>query len=378
MQDFASYVTSKLARDLDDVLPASEDEFERYRDNLLRALSAFNVKQPYAHAIYYAGLTQQPRNFQYSNDELVQAMKTTTLTQLKDYVKNLWAKGKGECLIQGNYNKQEALEIVETIDKTLAFNTISADKYPKRLRALPLPVTTSAQKPPRLIISEPNPSNNNAASQVTLQCLETSEKSHVLVEIISAIIEEPLFNELRTNQQLGYIVSSGVKAIDQSRTLSLIVQSNIATAEDLTSSILKFLDDVSEKLITPLSSVDIELYVKGLTDSRLEPDKRLAIEVTRNWSEIASGRYQYDRLQAEVGALLSITKQDIVDFWQNLYVKERRILISEVVPKTGPVSTKEPSLGGEYNGGIPVAALGIKDLQKFREYGENEISKMKS
>ena len=378
LEDFASYVTSKLARDLDDVLPASEDEFERIRDNLLRALSAFNVKQPYAHSIYYAGLTQQPRNFQYSNDELVNAMKSTTLTQLQDYVKNLWARGKGECLIQGNYNKQEALEIVDTIDKTLAFSTISEDKYPKRLKALPLPLTTPAQKPVRLGISEPNPSNNNAASQVMLQCLDTSEKSHVLIEIISAICEEPLFNELRTNQQLGYIVSSGVKAIDQSRTLSFIVQSNTATADDLTTSILKFLDDVSDKLIAPLTTVDIELFVKGLTDARLEPDKRLAVEVTRNWGEIASGRFQYDRLQVEVGALLSITKQDIIDFWQKIYVKERRMLISEVVPKTGPVSTKEPSIGGSYKGGVPATVLGIKDIENFREYGEQERAKIKS
>ncbi|KAL7487583.1 hypothetical protein ACHAW6_013153 [Cyclotella cf. meneghiniana] len=378
LEDFASYVTSKLARDLDDVLPGSEDEFERYKDNLLRALSAFNVKQPYAHAIYYSALTQQPRNFQYSNDELVNAMKTTTLSQLKDYVKNLWARGKGECLIQGNYNKQEALEIVETIDETLAFKTISADEYPKRLKALPLPVTTPAQQPPRLSISEPNPTNNNAASQITLQCLEASEKNHVLIEIISAIIEEPFYNDLRTKQQLGYIVSSGVKAIDQSRTLSVIVQSNVATAEELTSSMFKFLDSVSENLIAPLTSVEIELFVKGLVDSRLEPDKRLAVEVTRNWSEIASGRFQYDRLQAEVGALLGITKKDIVDFWERLYRKERRMLVSEIVPKAGPVSTKEPALGDAYVSGVPSSVLGIKDIDRIRENGEKERATMES
>ena len=260
----------------------------------------------------------------------------------------------------------------------MAFSTISTSQYPRRLKALPLPVTAQGQKPTRLSISEPNPSNNNAAAQVTLQCLDTGEKNHVLIEIMGAIIEEPLFNELRTNQQLGYIVSSGVKAVDQSRTLSVIVQSNIATAEDLTTSILNFLDEVSEKLIAPLTSVDIELFVKGLVDSRLEPDKKLAIEVTRNWSEIASGRFQYDRLQAEVGAFLSITKQDIVEFWQKLYVKERRILISEVVPKTGPVSTKEPSLGGAYKGGAPTSDLGIRNIDKFREYAELERSKMMS
>ena len=135
----------------------------------------------------------------------------------------------------------------------------------------------------------------------------------------------------------------------------------------------KFLDGVNTELLTPLSAIDVELYVKGLVDRRLEPDKQLAIEVTRNWSEIASGRFQYDRLQAEVGALLSVTKQDIVEFWNNLYVKERRMLISEIVPKIGPVSKKVPLRSSSgYVGGVPVTVLGIDDIEQLRVNGESQ------
>ena len=377
LKTFASYVSSKLARDLDDVLPSNDDEFERYKDNLLRALSAFKVKQPYAHAIYYSSLTQQPRSFQYTNEELVAALKGTTLPQLVDYVKTLWASGKGEALIQGNYDKKEALDIVNTIDETLSFKTISSDQYPARLKALPIPVTTPGEKPTRLSISEPNPSNNNAASHISLQCLGTSERDHVLIEILSAIIEEPFYDDLRTKQQLGYIVSSGVKAVDQTRTLSVIVQSNVAPAEKITYSMIKFLDDIRDRLLKPLTSIDIELFVKGLVDRRLEPDKQLAIEVTRNWSEIANGRFQYDRLQAEVAALLAITKEDIIEFWENLYVKERRMLVSEIVPKTGPTS-KEPALSSGYAGGVPAKVLGIDDIEQLRAFGEASRSTMQS
>lgn len=56
LKTFASYVTKKLARDLDDVLPSNEEEFERYRDNLLRALSAFKVKQPYGECCICLGI----------------------------------------------------------------------------------------------------------------------------------------------------------------------------------------------------------------------------------------------------------------------------------------------------------------------------------
>lgn len=373
LKSFASYVTAKLAKDLNDVLPTDEEEFERYKDNLLRALSAFNVKQPYAHAIYYSSLTQKPRNFEYTNDQLVAALKETTLDQLEEYVKSLWSSGKGEALIQGNYDREEALDIVNTIDNIISFKTINASQYPARLKALPLPITSPGTNPTRLSISEPNPSNNNAASHITLQCLHTSERDHVLIEVLSAIIEEPFYDDLRTKQQLGYIVSSGVKAVDLTRSLSVIVQSNVVSAEQITSAIVTFLDSVNSELLAPLSTIDIELFVKGLVDRRLEPDKQLAIEVTRNWSEIASGRFQYDRLQAEVGALLSLTKQDIVDFWNNLYVKERRMLISEIVPKIGPVSKKVPLRSSAYVSGVPISVLGIDDIEKLRVNGESQV-----
>jgi len=281
----------------------------------------------------------------------------------------------GEALIQGNYVKEEALDIVTALDKTLSFETILPDQVPARLKALPLPATAADEKPTRLSISEPNPENSNAASQIILQSLGTSERDHVLIEILTAIIEEPFYDDLRTKQQLGYIVASGVKAVEQTRTLSVIVQSNVASAEDVSSAMIKFLDGVEDRLLTPLTSIDIELFVKGLVDRRLEPDKQLAVEVTRNWSEIASGRFQYNRLRAEVAALLSITKADIIDFWDQLYAKERRMLVSEIVPKTGPKS-KEPALSSGYSGGTPATVLGIDDIDQLRANGEASRSKM--
>ena len=371
LKTFAAYISSKLAQNLDNALPKDEEEFERYKDNLYRALTAFNVKEPYAHAIYYSSLTMQPRNFVYSNQQLVAALKETTLSQLAEYVKTLWGSGKGEALLQGNINKRKALDIVATIDKTLAFKTVKSEQYPKRLKALPLPTCGSNRTLTRLSISEPNPSNKNAASQITLQCLKTSEKAHVLIEVISAIIEQPLFDELRTKQQLGYIVSSGVKGVDQSRFFSTIVQSNVAPAEKLTLCMVKFLDSVRDKLLLPLSSIDIELYVKSLVDKRLEPDKQLAVEVTRNWSEISNGRLQFDRLQAEVAAILDISKDDIIEFWDELYLSESsRILVTEVVPRTGQASSKEPALDGN----AETRLFGINDIDQLRAAGESSTA----
>jgi len=67
LKKFASFVSRKLSSDVKDLLPKNDQEFDRYKDQIMRALSAFDVRQPYAHASYYAQICLQPRRFQYGN-----------------------------------------------------------------------------------------------------------------------------------------------------------------------------------------------------------------------------------------------------------------------------------------------------------------------
>lgn len=201
------------------------------------------------------------------------------------------------------------------------------------------------------------------------------EKDHVLIELISAILEEPLYEELRTKQQLGNIVSSGLKAPDsRTRTLALIVQSSVVPVEKLTTEILKFLDSFKQQTLEPLNKGDLAMYVEGLIDRKTEPDKMLATQVTRNWSEIANGRFQFDRIQKEAATLLDVTKEDLLEFWDTIYAGDtRRILVTEIVPSTGPASSAAPPTRTGYvrraisdsepTGGIK---LGIDDIERFR------------
>jgi insulysin len=379
LAEFAAYVSKKLAVEVTSVLPKDESEFDRYKDRIVRGLSAFDVKQPYAHASYYSYLLLQQPGFQYTNAEMRDAIKKVTLFDLLSYVGSLWSAGKGEALVQGNLDEKEAKELVNTIDKTLGFMTIPESDLPLRAKALPLPTKATKKAPTRLIVSEPNPSNENCAAHVVLQNLGATEKDHVMIELLSSIVEEPFFAELRTRQQLGYIVSSGIRALEETRTLAFIAQSSVAPADTLAKETMKFLDSVQEKCLGPLTEGDIAVYAKALIERKTEPDKTLAVEVTRNWAEIASGRLQFDRLQSEAGALLDIRKADLEEFWSTLfYSDESRVLVSEIIPKSGPASSKAPpkSFGyvkGKFDTGSEGVILGIDDLAKFRNDRERMI-----
>ena len=146
--------------------------------------------------------------------------------------------------------------------------------------------------------------------------------------------------------------------------MAFVVQSSVKPADQLTAAILKFMNDAKKKLLEPLTDADIDVYAKGILLRRTEPDKNLSSEVTRNWNEIATGRLQFDRRQAESKALLDVSKDDIIKYWDEVIMgtgEGRRMLITEVVPKTGAASSKAPPKSFS----IP-SQLGIDDIDSFR------------
>jgi len=395
LQNFVAYISKKLSSaDVNTLLPKDDMEFEQYKDLIDRTYTSFDYKQPYAHGAYYAKLLMQPPKFQYSNSQMRDVTNDASLDDLISYVNELWSSGKGLALIQGNVNEKEAAAVVSTIDQTLGFksslNSVDDGRTPPQLRPLPLPSIPIKSEPTKLIISEPNPNNSNSASYIVVQDLSEAPKEHILMEIIAQIVSGPFYDELRTKQQLGYIVSSGIRTLGKTRYLDFIVQSNVATTAKLTTEMVKYLDNIKRNLLEPLPKADLAIYVKSLIERKAEPDKKLATEVTRNWGEIGSGRLQFDRTQREVAALLEITKDDLLKYWDGLYVKEgddcRRVLITETVPRVGVVSTEAPPLsfassssGGSDNK-FPQSSssekdreqkvgllLGIEDIGKFRE-----------
>jgi len=53
-----------------------------------------------------------------------------------------------------------------------------------------------------------------------------STESNMLLELLAQIIAEPCFNTLRTKEQLGYIVFSGIRRSSGAQGLRIIVQSD--------------------------------------------------------------------------------------------------------------------------------------------------------
>ena len=141
------------------------------------------------------------------------------------------------------------------------------------------------------------------SSTVTLVC----SRSNMLLELFEQIIHEPCFDVLRTKEQLGYIVFSGVSRPRGVQNLRIIIQSN-RKPDFLDQRIETFLHSM-RKFIEDLSDEEFEKNKTSLTDRILEKPKKLSARNAKFWSVL---------LALTIGSL-DLSTLGLRAFWDNFH-----------------------------------------------------------
>ena len=140
--------------------------------------------------------------------------------------------------------------------------------------------------------------------------------------VIMQLLNEPFFNDLRTQQQLGYVVFSRSVNTRDVIGAQFLVQSPKRSCEYITNSINQFLLDMREK-VHNLSDEDFEVQKQAVKVKLAEKDLNLAMENQRLWSEMSTHKYQFDRQDQEISTLESITRQELVDQFELTFFSEK-------------------------------------------------------
>ncbi|XP_056847998.1 nardilysin-like isoform X2 [Raphanus sativus] len=147
-----------------------------------------------------------------------------------------------------------------------------------------------------------------------------STRMKAVVDLFSEIIEEPLFNQLRTKEQLGYVVECGPRLTYRVHGFCFCVQSSKYGPVHLLGRIDNFIKDI-EGMLEQLDEESFEDYRSGLIGKLLEKDPSLLSETNELWSQIVDKRYVFDYSQKEAEELRSIEKKDVIS-WYRTYFKE--------------------------------------------------------
>lgn len=164
--------------------------------------------------------------------------------------------------------------------------------------------------------------------QIGLFSLETQ----VLLHLLKMIADEPLYHNLRTIEQLAYSVSFSTYRIHNVLGYKIGVDSQETkfTADYVDERIENF-RHILMAAIENMSDDDFRAIKATLARNKLSAFNDLDEEVQRNWSEIDTNQYRFDRQHKEVEYLATITKNQLLEFYRMHYGQNERKLSIQII-----------------------------------------------
>lgn len=322
---------------------ANPQRFNILKESYKRDLMNFEAEQPYQHSVYYMTLLLSEKGW--SKAQLLNAIDDFTVADLQAFIPKLLTQNLFiESLMYGNLSKQNAEDYLKIVEKELVSTSlIKCSKLrpleksaSKNLRQVMLPNGCNA------VYSMPNSIHKTNAIEVYYQCGARSAKENALVELFCQAIGEASFNVLRTQEQLGYIVASGVRSFGGVQGIRVIVQSD-KSPEYLDTRIENFIK-LTKESIAKMTDEEFKVHVDALTLSKLEEPKKMSKQCDSYWSEISAHTYCFDREKIEVEELKKLTRQELLEFFQKLVdaeSKDRKRLAIYIHPTECELSSEK-------------------------------------
>ncbi|XP_064138022.1 nardilysin isoform X2 [Loxodonta africana] len=210
-------------------------------------------------------------------------MDGLSLESLLSFVKEFKSQFFVEGLVQGNVTSTESMDFLKYVVDKLNFIPLEQE-MPVQFQVVELPSGHHLCKVRAL-----NKGDANSEVTVYYQSGTRSLREYTLMELLVMHMEEPCFDFLRTKQTLG--------------------------SEVVNKKIEEFLSSFEEK-IENLTEEAFNTQVTALIKLKECEDTHLGEEVDRNWNEVVTQQYLFDRLAHEIEALKSFSKSDLVSWFK--------------------------------------------------------------
>ncbi|XP_003220332.1 nardilysin [Anolis carolinensis] len=268
-------------------------------------------------------------------------MKGLSIDSLLLFVKAFKSQLFAEGLVQGNFTSRESKEFLDYVVEKLQFLPL-VHPCPVQFRVVDLPGCHLLCKVKTL-----NKGDSNSEVTVYYQSGARSLAEYSLMELLVMYMEEPCFDFLRTKQTLGYHVyptcrnTSGILGF----TITVETQATKYNSEFADKKIEEFLS-CFEETIKNMTAEAFNTQVTALIKLKECEDSHLGEEVDRNWTEVVTQQYLFDRLVREIEALKSLSQSQLVDWFLAHRGKESKVLSVHVVGygiHEGDPETSSPS-----------------------------------
>jgi insulysin len=335
--DKLSVLLQKVLVSLRD-LKINPERFKIIKERQSRTYKNWNFQQPYYQVGDFNRWLLGARAWM--NHQYTAELPHIGPEDVQAFIPQLLQQTHIEIFAHGNFYKEDALKVADLVESTLKPRPLPHSLWNLR-RNLILPPGSNYIFQHTLA----DPANVNHAIEYYLQIgSNTDRKLRAMLGLFSQMTSEPAFDQLRTKEQLGYIVFSGARTSATMIGYMVLVQSE-RTPDHLESRVnaflLKFGLDLEKMTIE-----EFEGHRRSLINKRLEKLKNLESETGRLWGYIGSEYFDFYQIDNDVALLRQLTKVDMQAFYSKYISPEsanRAKLSLHMIAKASPAETPELS-----------------------------------
>ncbi|KAF9246784.1 hypothetical protein DTO027I6_5298 [Penicillium roqueforti] len=289
-------------------LVVNQDRFDIIKERLARAFRNAEYQQPYYQVGDYTRYLLAERSW--INEQYLEELEHVESHDVVNFFPQLLEQTHIEVLAHGNLYKEDALRMTDSIEKILGGRPLPPSQWYLR-RNMILPPGANYVYPRSL----KDPANVNHCIEYFLYIgLFADDVLRSKVQLFAQLTDEPAFDQLRSKEQLGYVVWSGARYNAITMGYRVIIQSE-RTAPYLESRIENFLREFGS-ILEKMPEEEFEGYKRSVVNKRLEKLKNLGSETGRYWSHIGSERFDFLQHETDAANVRSLTKADLVTFYQ--------------------------------------------------------------
>jgi insulysin len=304
----------KLAVLLDRVLTTlrdiaiREDRFVIIKDRLRRTYNNFQMQSSFHQldaSVNWLNTTQR-----FHMEERAAALDAVTPDAVAQFHHQFMAQFYCEVYAHGNIARDEVLAITSLVESTLRPRPLEPSRIPAwRSLVLPPGANYVYEKTLR------DPANINHAIEYVVYTGDASHRRTVAKTLLlEQIVQEPAFDQLRTKEQLGYVVFSGCRYFDTRVGFRVLIQSE-RDPEYLEDRIDAFIDQHTLALAN-MPDDEFDSHKRAVVARRTEKPKFLDQESLRHWNQIQIGSLDFEAADRDAEVIKTLTKAEMIAFWK--------------------------------------------------------------
>jgi len=258
-------------------------------------LSDITKKQPYQHALEAFEVVTLKNRF--SRAELLAAAQNTELVNQAAYANFLdkvFAEARLTSLFTGNIGKARSLEMTSVVESLVGITR----EQPKVVHDSHLAVVDPKEEV-EARIHNPIPGDPNSATLVSYQFGVPNISDRIHLAMLGEVMDRPVFEVLRTEHQLGYVVFGWVATHASIVEVRVLVQ-GFREQPDVVGGLIEDVVQNLTNVVASLSQEEFETRKRTLRTSLTKPPATMGHLAGRYWNQIWDQTYCFQKHSLQV------------------------------------------------------------------------------